>query len=328
MLISKLVDIEVTWVKTGIIFVILFFYVLLGAGVSYILSPQTPAQWEAWHELYLSGEGPSANHYRVVVVWISEGVKNALSTTTAEAYLFVRVVFLTLVAQFFYLYMKRWFKDIAAFAGTLFLGASFPFLSIYDIQPADPIYFLLFLFGMIAILEHKPWIVLGIVMLGMFVKEAILFLPIFYAIVHLYKRYWKRELLYSVVIGAGGALSFYLMRYVLFGHSVEFEMFQHIYNFELFINWFRLSPITNPGIFFVYIFNIMWVFAYLGWRNKPQFIQRSLLFVPVLLLVYLFLVRLDETRHMVLIGFIVIPAAFMTLFPETRRTNELLHEKK
>jgi len=60
-------------------------------------------------------------------------------------------------------------------------------------------------------------------------------------------------------------------------------------------------------LFFILLFSVFWLYALLGYRKSGLFLQRALWMVPLFLLAHFITGKINESRQMIPLGFILIP---------------------
>ena len=67
-------------------------------------------------------------------------------------------------------------------------------------------------------------------------------------------------------------------------------------------------------LYLFFVFGVLWIFAWRRFRDKPLFLQRSLLTVPLFVIPHLVTGIILKVRQMLPLSFIIIPAALCYLF--------------
>ena len=62
------------------------------------------------------------------------------------------------------------------------------------------------------------------------------------------------------------------------------------------------------------LFNVLWIFAFLKFFEKPRFVRCSLLLVPAFLIPHMITGMILEVRQMIPLAFVVLPAAMFWMF--------------
>ncbi len=81
----------------------------------------------------------------------------------------------------------------------------------------------------------------------------------------------------------------------------------------------HLNVLDYPGAFYlgvIFIFNVLWVYAFLRFREKPKFVRATLLLIPAFLIPHMITGVIMEVRQMIPLGFVVIPAAMFWMFSD------------
>jgi hypothetical protein len=82
-------------------------------------------------------------------------------------------------------------------------------------------------------------------------------------------------------------------------------------------NDLHLNVLDYSGAFYLsifFIFNVLWVYAFWCFREKPRFIRATLLLIPAFIIPHMITGIIQEVRQMVPMGFVVIPAAMCWMF--------------
>ena len=85
-----------------------------------------------------------------------------------------------------------------------------------------------------------------------------------------------------------------------------------------------MSPFLYWQAVFLYIFfifGLLWIFAYLKFKNKPLFLRRASLMVPLFVVCHLLTGKIEEVRQMLPLAFIIIPMGMIYMFPELKNDN-------
>jgi hypothetical protein len=80
---------------------------------------------------------------------------------------------------------------------------------------------------------------------------------------------------------------------------------QLVWTALMYINIFDLFQ--SDYIFFILLFSIFWLYALFGYRTSGLFLQRAFWMVPVFLLAHFISGKINESRQMIPLGFILIP---------------------
>jgi hypothetical protein len=72
-------------------------------------------------------------------------------------------------------------------------------------------------------------------------------------------------------------------------------------------------------IFVLFIFNVFWLYTFLHFKQKPLFLRRAVLIIPIFLGIHMLTGIISEVRQMLPLSLIVIPAALYFLFPQPEK---------
>jgi len=152
-------------------------------------------------------------------------------------------------------------------------------------------------------------------------NETVLCLPalVFFL---LFRGFRPRDLVRPVAITLGTALPGFLaqgtMRYIT-RHQPHLGGAWHLpANVGNILRELTWSPVDYFHAIYLYplfIFGALWLYACLGFRDKPEFVARSLWLVPLFVIPNLVTGIISEVREMIPLAFIIIPAAMFWMFP-------------
>jgi hypothetical protein len=271
---------------------------------------------------YVNNEQSRLLQYLIPDLWVK-----LTHMTVSHAYMTQRFVFVALAFVVFYAYLRRWFTAGESFAGTCFLAAVMPLTYAVDLQESGPLLMLLFVMGLWAIRENKTILFTLILWIGAFTNETILILPAVYffyqvrlparANLQTFKLLgvWVKKTLFISILPMATAG---LMRYITrdrphLGDAILWNQ-----------NWSRLGQALtqthlfdlyrSPYLYFILVFSVFWLYALLGYRRSGLFLQRALWMVPLFLLAHFITGKIDESRQMIPLGFILIPMGLSFVF--------------
>lgn len=281
------------------IFTLSVLLALCATGLKLLL---TPAWFDGTlvrnHELLLAFQYTNNEQSRLLQFLIPEFLRSVLGVTLEQAYIFQRLLFMLGTFYLFYLFSLEWLKPKWAVIAILILCAIISTTHKNDLQESAPLLGLTFLAALWAVRADKRLLLSIILLVGGINNETLLYIPIVY--LFFYYDEWRgrrSELFIRLVTIAGPA-------YV----SVGFIRAMNIDRPHLGGAWHlpeNLQHIHQPII----LFNFLLILAILKFKDKPKFLQRSLLTAPFFILPHLFTGIIAETRQMIPMGFIIIPAA-------------------
>ena len=182
-----------------------------------------------------------------------------------------------------------------------------------DLQESAPLLSLFFILGLWSIREDKSKFFMIILFFGALNNETILYLSSVYFFVNLDGFNLSRIyfcLRKTFFVAAPGFLAFGYVRFLNFDRP----HLGGVWHFQENLNY-----LDQP----FFLFNLIWVLAFLRFSEKPHFIRMSLLTIPFFVLPHLITGIISETRQMLPIGFIVIPSAMLYF-----RNSRLISESK
>ncbi|MBU1662300.1 MAG: hypothetical protein KKD28_12610, partial [Chloroflexi bacterium] len=81
----------------------------------------------------------------------------------------------------------------------------------------------------------------------------------------------------------------------------------------------RFSPLElwkAEYLFIFFIFGVFWLFAFNKYSQKPLFLQRAAIMIPVFIIIHFITGIIKEVRQLLPLSFIIIPMALFYLFPK------------
>ena len=211
----------------------------------------------------------------------------------------------------FYFYLRRWFSEIVAAAGALYVAAVLPIGFIfYFYQPWSQWDLLVFTLGLWLIDEDRYVWLLLLLIVATLIRETACFLFVIYALVYLGR---KPLPALAAICAAGGIvwLALQVGMRMAFGIAPHVGAarpdalsYRFIYNLTHFDTYFLLALYFGP----------LWILAFRGLKKKPQVLARAIWFTPVFTLVYLVASNIHEVRYLVELCPVIVPSALMTLF--------------
>ncbi len=216
----------------------------------------------------------------------------------------------------FHVYLKGWFDSRGALIGTLFLTSSvqLTFIDWFEI-PTDFVELLVFTLGCLLIRGNAIGPLLVLIAVGTLNRETTVLLVILLLV---NGEIWRLKHWLAVAAAGGVFLAVYggvklLLGIRTFHYFLDPGLLR--YNFSGVLVFFRNLNIYNNSLSWLYMFNIFWVLAPWGLREKPAFIRRSVMAVPLFLFVYLFGGgSLAEPREMIPLYPVLVPAGLLTFF--------------
>ena len=273
---------------------------------------------QLWNFQYYNNE-----QSRLLQWFIPQVIREITNISIPQAYMVQRFAFVFLAFLAFHFYMRKWLSPGESFAGVAFLAAVMPLTYKSDLQESAPLLMLLFVLGLWTIRENKTFLFLIILLVGSITNETLLILPAVYFFYHfrwVYPRdinsqtvvefftLIKRTLLIAILPFAIAASIRYITRNSPhLGNDVILwsTNWQMVWNAIININIFDLFQ--SYYLFFILLFSIFWLYALLGYRTSGLFLQRAFWMVPLFLLAHFITGKIEESRQMIPLGFILIP---------------------
>ena len=267
---------------------------------------------------------------RILQFYIPEALIRIFGLSVIHAYMVQRWLFVGLSFTLFHLYSRRWFSAPLAFAAVVLLAAILPFSFYNDLQESSAFLMASFVAGLWTIRDGPSWAVAIAFLVGAMNNETTLSLASVYwadrfsgwRLAALLKTTWQ-----TVAVAAPAIVYTAWIRYVTWGRPHPGGARHWGDNIGGILADMRLSPLEYPRALYLsifFIFNVLWIFAFLRLKEKPRFVRATLVLIPAFILPHLFTGIIYEVRQMVPLAFVVIPAAFFWLFPdpEPRTWNE------
>jgi hypothetical protein len=304
---------------------------LLFAPIYFILSYanlavklwQTPAWFsllERNHQLLLLFQYTNNEQSRLGQFYVPEFFHQLLGLSIIHSYMLNRFLFLFLAFVVFHRYLRKWFSSAESFAGVLFLAAILPFTYMNCLQESAPQLFFLFLLALVAIRDERPIMLAVVLFLGGMVNETMFILPAVYFFYHLR---WgsitgmAKTAGKSLLAGVPIMLTLFPIRWInrdrphLGGGWHWPDNWQGIARdagrvFE--------SPQDAFYWYFILMYGVFWIYAVMGYRRSPLFLQRASWMIPLFVFSHLITGIIKESRQMVPLAYIIIPMALFFLF--------------
>lgn len=296
-----------------------FFLAWILAWTYYTIHVNTFAQYESVHEQLLAGTfhlpaGDGSTQFRLLGLWLPELFHHGLGLSVTEAYIAVRFIFTFLTFCLFHLFLRKWLNDKMSFLSVVFLAAITPVTYLAYYQESDVILQFFFLAGLWCARERRLLATCLILIIGTFAKETMVFLVLFYFILHWRKEGWRRLMGECTLLLAVWAGTFYLTRHAFF-QGVNSPLWQLPYNIHALKTYFTTFPLTNPHLLWVPFLGIFWILFFKRPKSQPLFFQRAFVFIIVFVVLHFLMGWPEETRILVPIAFLAIPYGLMVLFP-------------
>jgi hypothetical protein len=311
-----------------------FFVALINLRLKILMTPRWfNGRLAANHEELLAFQYQNNEQSRLLQFYIPEGLKRLFSISIENAYLIQRGLFIFLVLLCFHFYLRKWFDSGLAFGGALFFVAIMPLSYMNDLQESTPLLLLTFLVALWAIRERNMVGYVLVMAVGALNNETMLILPLVFVLYN-FKSFKLNDLLSLAWITLWTSLPAYIIvgviRYITRNSPRLAVWWQFPDNIASMKTALASSPLGwwNASFLFVFfIFGMFWLFTYLGYSQKPLFLQRASLLVPVFVLAHLFGGVIGEVRLMLPLSFIIIPMSFFYLFPNKQNVQPLEQDR-
>jgi len=224
---------------------------------------------------------------------------HALSGVAIEwAYIIQRVLFILATFYFFYLYSLEWLKPKWAVMALLLLCAIICITHKNDLQESAPLLGLTFVGALWTIRDDKPFLLSIVLLAGAINNETVLYLPVVYLFVHYdeWRGRWSGLFLRLGIIAGPAIVAVGIIRLINIDRP-------HLGGALHFLE--NLQNIHQPII----LFNFLLILAVMRFKEKPKFLRRALLTLPLFFLPHLITGVIAEIRQMIPMSFIIIPAA-------------------
>ena len=272
------------------------------------------------HQLLLNFSYTNNEQSRLLQFYVPEVLVRLFSLSVPDAYLVQRWGFTFLTFCCFHYYLRRWFSSDLAFAGVLLLGCVMPLTYFNHLQESAPLLVLTFLLALWAIRERRTLVYTGVLLVGAVNNETMLFLPAVYFF-HGFQN-WKVKSLWrlslrTIVCALPAYLAVGGIRYINRDRPHLGGAWHLPDNVDGMLRGLVASPVDyweTAYLYIFFVFGLLWIFAYRKFKDKPMFLQRSLLTVPLFVIPHLVTGIILEVRQMLPLSFIIIPAALYYLF--------------
>ena len=278
------------------------------------------------HDLLLQFDYTNNEQSRLLQFYIPELFHRLSPLTIEYCYMLQRLLFVFLVFVFFHAYLRRWFDARVSFCGVLLLVAITP-LAYYtnDLQESAPLLLLTFLLGLWTIRENREILMTVVLLVGGINNETMLILPLVY-VLYRYEAADVRHLVIlcrdTLLVSLPMVTAVGIIRYVNRDRPHLTEPWTLPNNLEGIASW----NTQYWGVLF--IFGVLWLYAVLGYGEKPRFLRRASLMVPFFLAAHLATGIITETRLMLPLGFIIIPMALFSIYPQLAQNFQAATRQK
>ena len=224
------------------------------------------------HDMFIRFIGTNNEQSRILQFMIPEVIHRIIGVSVENAYMIQRLGFVFLTFCCFHVYLRKWFNLAGAFSGVVFLSSIMPLTYMNHLQESSPLLLLTFLLSLWAIRERKTVLLMVVFTVGAFNNETLLILPLAYFLnnynrtdLHgLIKLIWKTFLVSLPLIIIIGTI-----RYITRNNPPLAPLWQFSNNISNFYMGFK-SGVLSASNFIFYLFNLLWIYAFLGFKKKRQ----------------------------------------------------------
>lgn len=211
--------------------------------------------------------------------------------------------------------MRAWFGAQGAFSGVVLLDVIMPLTYLNHLQESSSLLMLTFLVSLWAIRDNRTFLLSASLFLGGLNNETMLILPMVYFFYN-YHTQQLRSLLSlirkTVLISLLIFLTVATIRYFTRNNPPLAPLWQLPNNIDDVLSAIRETPFSR-NLFIFYMYNVFWLYAFVGLRRKPLFLRRAAPLIPVFVIVHFLVAMTNEVRLMLPISFLVITLGLLTL---------------
>jgi hypothetical protein len=307
-----------------IIFPVYFFLSFINLRAKLAVTPAWTRILPSNHEKLLAFDYTNNEQSRLLQWYIPELMHKFFGMDIRDAYAMQRLLFVFLAFVVMHAYLRKWFSKAESLCGVLILAAVMPLTYLNHLQESAPL--LLFSFGlaMIFIRDHKDLLLCLTLAIGVANNETILSLMVVYFFCNISGISWKDlwpvcAKTIVVTIPAWAILIF--IRYTFKDNPHLGEPFQLPQNVEMI--WYQL---LNSGLRFYYatylfpffLFNFLWIYSFLNFRDKPFFLRRAAWLFPFFIVPHFITGIIEESRQMVPLAYLVIPMSLYFILDKNK----------
>jgi hypothetical protein len=325
------------WVFSSIYFFISFIELTIKLRAAY--STWFDGRLAENHNLLWNFQYYNNEQSRLLQWVIPQAIVKITHISIPHAYMVQRFAFVFLAFLCFHYYMRKWLSPGDSFAGVAFLAAVMPLTYGGDLQESAPLLMLLFVLGLWTIREYKILLFELVLIIGSITNETILILTAVYFFylfqwVHPKKINSRNVVEFFTLVGRTiliALLPFAItisVRYItrdrphLGGDILLWSSnWQQVWN--ALINTHIFDVFESDYLFFILLFSVFWLYALLGYRTSGLFLQRAFWMVPLFLLAHFITGKINESRQMIPLGFILIPMGLSFVLSKAFEKSEV-----
>lgn len=217
------------------------------------------------------------------------------------AYVLQRFIFTFLTFLLFNVFCKKWLNGTQALLCTLTIALLIPLTYRNHLQESAPLLGLTFLFLLWAIRENKILLYSIFLVIGSLNNETVLFMPAIYFLVNL------KEFKLPRIIHVGLRTVFFAAPALLCAGTLRWITRDrpHLGGAWHFVE--NLNQLYYPLLFL----NIFWFLPFINFKRVPHFLKRCITGIPLFIIPHLVIGIISETRLMIPLCFILIPASMV-----------------
>ncbi|CAM1374666.1 hypothetical protein [Tenacibaculum xiamenense] len=266
------------------------------------------------HKLLLDFNFTNNEQSRLFQFFIPEFFITIFKIDIIKAYILQRALFTFLTFFAFFYFCKKWFNNIQSFICVFLFGLVMIFTFKNHLQESAALLSLTFLLTLWLIRDKKDWLFALVLVIGSINNETILFVPAIYFFYNfdLKKSVFKLSMR-TILLALPAFIVVGIIRYINIDRPHLGGAWHLIDNLQ------KLDRL-------IFIYNIFWILPFIYFKRKNLFLRRSLLTFPLFIIPHLITGIISETRQMLPLGFIIIPASMFTLLDiiEKRKQKRLL----
>lgn len=317
------------------IFLFYFFIAWSLVGVYFLTHIQhVPDGWATWHQQIADGQQPDSTQFRLLSFWMADGISRLMAVPTYIAYLTIRLLMTFLLLCLFHMFLVSWFRPSIALLGTVILAVIQPITFLPFLQESDVVLYPFFLLGIWAIRDYKYWWLTLIIGAGCFAKETIVLLVPLYGLYHwpAAGRWWRIDWRQAGrrTAQVGGLLAVWGLIFFLTRHGfydgANSAFWQYSKNLHSWSMGLRLNPLISVYLYFIPFLGMLWALPFIRLKEKPIFLRRTAPYMVIFFLITALMGWPHETRLLVPLALVAIPASIAALFPEEiKKTAAQMH---
>ncbi len=262
------------------------------------------------HRLLLDFNFTNNEQSRLFQFYIPELFIRLFKIDIVKAYILQRGLFTFLTFLTFFYFCKRWFNNIQAFICVFLFALVMAFTFKNHLQESAALLSLTFLWTIWLIRDKKDWLFSLVLAIGSINNETILFVP---AIYFFYNFDTSKSIfklcIRTILLALPAFIVVGIIRYINIDRPHLGGAWHFIENLH------KLDRL-------IFIYNVFWILPFIYFKRKNGFLKRSLLTFPLFIIPHLITGIISETRQMLPLGFIIIPASMFTILEIIERRNQ------